>query len=134
MAEDRKKTGLLLGSHHGVERDLLVHFTSQGYEMHHAEALAEAEDCINTSDYDVIFCFGNFTDGQTTFDFISSLDKSKVATVVALLDKEGLKEYRNRESSGVSHFFYVRTNFNLLQFFIDQITDTNKFRPAICPN
>lgn len=91
MAEDRKKTGLLLGSHHGVERDLLVHFTSQGYEMHHAEALAEAEDCINTSDYDVIFCFGNFTDGQTTFYFIFSLDKSKVATVVALLVKGGSK-------------------------------------------
>ena len=68
MNVDKKLTGLLLGAHDGIEKDLLLHFYSCGYELQYAATRAVAEDCILTSGYDVIFCFEKFADGETTFD------------------------------------------------------------------
>jgi hypothetical protein len=129
----RKPVGILLGSHFGIEREIIEHFSLAGYELCHAPTIADARMYFEGSDYDFIFCFENFV-GEPTLDFVYSLSQEKFKKVIALVENGKLSSHRRGEGPEISHFFYVRTSPAILQFFIELISGMKCLRVEACSN
>ena len=127
---NEKPVGLVFGVHRKFDRDILNQFP--GYVMNHAKTIGEAIDYLEFSHYDFILCFDEFADGST-FGFVCALGPAEIAKVIALVDGDSLKNYRQRKT-GVPHFFYAGTKPELLRFFVDQLVGINRLLPVACPN
>lgn len=129
----RRPVGILLGSHFGVEREIMMHFSLAGYEICHAPTLEEARMYLQAADYDFIFCFENFVGGPT-LDFVYSLSQEKFKKVIAFVEDGAMGKYKRGEGPMISHFFYVRTSPAILQLFVDHIFSMNQLSVDACLN
>ncbi len=131
--KDKKPAGILLGSHFGLERGILVCFSLAGYELCHAPTLAEARMYLEASNYDFVFCFENFVDGSA-LDFAYSLNQERLINAIALVDNGRIGTYYRNESPKIFHFFYVKTSPDILRFFVDQLLGINRLQMKLSQN
>ena len=129
----RKPVGILLGSHFGIEREIMEHFSLAGYELCHAPTIADARMYFEGSDYDFIFCFENFVE-EPTLDFVYSLDQEMFKKVIAFVEEGTMAKYKQGEGPMIPHFFYVRTSPVILQLFVDHIFSMNQLNVDVCLN